>query len=90
MFHRSYVNTRDFQQLRHAIDTRLKEEYGNFIVPGAGLAARVERQLGGLMPLIDRETKIQAIVEAGRQRGERTRAMLLEIGWPPPWHLPAN
>lgn len=83
------MSTRDVQQLRHAIDTRLKE-YGNFIVPGAGLAARVERQLGGLMPIIDREAKIQAIVEAGRQKGERTRAMLLEIGWPPPWHLPAR
>lgn len=83
------MSTNDFKQLRHAIDTRLKE-YGNFIVPGAGLAERVVGQLGGLEPIVNREATINAIVEAGRRKGERTREMLLAIGWPPPWHLPAR
>jgi hypothetical protein len=65
-------------------------EFGGFVVPGPRLGGAVDTLLRRLEPMIDRQNTAQAIVEAGRKKAEKTRAMLLDIGWPPPWHLPAR
>jgi hypothetical protein len=73
------MSTNDFLRLRESIERRL-QEYGNFIVPGLGMADRVASQLRWIEEAEAREARFRAIVEEGQQKGERTRAMLLDIG----------